>query len=237
MFAATCVLLASLAHVLMTGTAVPGWTVAAASVATSVLGWSLADRERGLLAVTSATVAVQAALHAGFSLAQAAVPVDPGNPGDLGGSFAGRWVRYLFCADPAAHAPAEHAHHAVRAMTVNATAVPTHMPMSTHMPMPMPAGHDMGPVSMSPTGMLAGHLLAALLCGLWLAYGEQGAFRVLRALAGLLLVPLRAALRLPAPADRPRLRARPDLRARPLHGLLLVHAITSRGPPHGIAVS
>lgn len=84
MFAATCVLLASLAHVLMTGTAVPGWTVAAASVATSVLGWSLADRERGLLAVTSATVAVQAALHAGFSLAQAAVPVDPGNPGDLG---------------------------------------------------------------------------------------------------------------------------------------------------------
>ncbi|WP_243878833.1 hypothetical protein [Streptomyces sp. KS 21] len=217
MFAATCVLLASLAHILMTGTAVPWWAVAAASGATGAFAWFLAGHERGLPAVISATVAVQAALHAGFSRAQAAV--QPSAP-----------VR-----------GAGHAHHAAHAMTDGSMAV--HMPMQMPMPMPvrmpvrtaLPAGHDMG--SMSPSGMLAAHLLAALLCGLWLAYGERGAFRVLRAVAGLLLVPLRPPLRLPAPPHRPRLRPRRGLGPRRLRGLLLVHALTSRGPPPGTAVS
>ncbi|MER7463398.1 hypothetical protein [Streptomyces sp. NPDC097981] len=238
MFAATCVLLASLAHVLMTETAVAWWAMAAASVAAGALGWVLAERERGLLAVTSATVALQAALHTGFSLAQAAARPSP--PGGAGSSFARQWARYVLC-EPAGGSPlpasgavraTSHAHHAVRALTDGG------MPMPMDMPMPMqtdmPAGHGMG--SVSSAGMLAGHLLAALLCGLWLAYGEQGAFRVLRALAGLLLVPLRPLFRLPAPPDRPRLRVRRGRRSRPPRGRLLVHAITSRGPPHGIAV-
>ncbi|MFE3939655.1 hypothetical protein ACFXPJ_39380, partial [Streptomyces goshikiensis] len=121
---------------------------------------------------------------------------------------------------------------AAPAMAGGGTAVPMSMPMP--MPAAMPAGHAMG--SASPVGMLAAHLLAALLCGLWLAYGEQGAFRVLRAVAGWLLVPLRLAFRLPAPPDRPRLTARRDGGSRPPRGLLLAHAITSRGPPVGIAV-
>ncbi|WP_030154176.1 hypothetical protein [Streptomyces sp. NRRL S-244] len=210
LFAAICVLLASLGHLLMSGTTVPWWAMAAAVAATGAVAWFLAGRERGLLAVTSATVAVQAALHTGFSLAQAAArpsmdrPLPPGTGG--------------------------HAHHAAHAMADGGMTMHTQMPM----PMHMPAGHGIG--STSSTGMLAAHLLAALLCGLWLAYGEQGAFRVLRALAGLLLVPLRWAFRLPVPADRPRPRVGPDLRARPLRGLLLVHAITSRGPPPGTAV-
>ncbi|MFB6806923.1 hypothetical protein [Streptomyces sp. NPDC056387] len=239
MFAATCVLLASLAHVLMTGTAVPAWTMAAASAATGVLGWSLAGRERGLLAVTSATVAVQAALHAGFALAQAAAA------GDAGASLARRWAGYLLCAGPAARPPGGHVHHGTGAMAGSGTAmamqapvpVPVHLPAHGSVPLPLPAGHDMGSLPMSPAGMLAGHLLAALLCGLWLAYGEQGAFRVLRALAGLLLVPLRVVLRQPAPVGRPRLRMRPDRRVRPLRGLLLVRSLASRGPPPGTAVS
>ncbi|QCX79653.1 hypothetical protein C9F11_30310 [Streptomyces sp. YIM 121038] len=99
----------------------------------------------------------------------------------------------------------------------------------------MHAGHDMG--GMSPLGMLAAHLVAALLCGLWLAYGERAAFRIGRAVAGWLVAPLRLAFRLPPPAHRPRLRPRRDHRARRLRRLLLVHAITSRGPPLGIAVS
>lgn len=245
MFAATCVLLASLGHILMSGTAVPWWTMAAALAATGTAGWILSDRERGVLAVTSATVAAQAALHTAFSLAQAvAHPSTPDGP-----TFARQWAKYLLCgptgslplpSSEAARVVAEpglgshlsrqppgaggHAHHAMQAMTDGATA----------MPMPMSAGPDMG--GMSPTGMLAAHLLAALLCGLWLAYGEQGAFRVLRAVAGWLLVPLRLVFRLPTPAHRPCVRVRRAHRARPLRRLLLADAITSRGPPLGIAV-
>lgn len=96
------------------------------------------------------------------------------------------------------------------------------------------SGHDMG--GMSPLGMLAAHLLAALLCGLWLAHGERAAFRVGRAVAGWLVAPLRLPLRLPQPPHRPRLRPRRDFAARNARRLLLVHAITSRGPPHGTAV-
>ncbi|MFJ5631451.1 hypothetical protein ACIQF5_02235 [Streptomyces goshikiensis] len=211
MFAVTCVLLASLGHVLMSRTAVAWWAMAVAVAAVGALAWVLADRERGLASVTAATVAVQAALHTGFSMAQAAAR--PSGPGTGGGHV---------------HAMAAHA------MAGGGTTVPMSMPMPMPMPASMPAGHAMG--SMSPVGMLAAHLLAALLCGLWLAYGEQGAFRVLRAVAGWLLVPLRLAFRLPAPPDRPRLSARRDGGSRPPRGLLLAHAITSRGPPVGIAV-
>ncbi|MFG2411622.1 hypothetical protein [Streptomyces goshikiensis] len=224
MFAVTCVLLASLGHVLMSRTAVAWWAMAVAVAAVGAVAWVLADRERGLASVTAATVAVQAALHTGFSMAQAAA--HPSGPGPGGGAVvppgAGGHVHTM-----AAHAMADGGTTVPMAMT---------LPMSVPMPMPasMPAGHAMG--SVSPVGMLAAHLLAALLCGLWLAYGEQGAFRVLRAVAGWLLVPLRLAFRLPAPPDRPRLTARRDGGSRPPRGLLLAHAITSRGPPVGIAV-
>ncbi|MFF4803920.1 hypothetical protein ACFY1U_37025 [Streptomyces sp. NPDC001351] len=89
----------------------------------------------------------------------------------------------------------------------------------------------------SSSGMLAAHLLAALLCGLWLAYGEKAAFRILRAVAGWLAAPLRLLLALPdtPPRPRPHLRRRRSDRAPRL--LLLVHAITSRGPPVGTAAA
>ncbi|AWZ04324.1 MULTISPECIES: hypothetical protein [unclassified Streptomyces] len=278
MFAATCVLLSSLGHVLMSGTAVPRRAMAAAFAVTAAAGWILAGRERGLPAVISATVAVQAALHGGFSLAQAVadrfagrlavVPSaagavgasgTPGSPAapDSAGGLVGRWVQYLLCSPPVlpprppapgtgggAGGHAQHAMHSVHALTDGAASmtvpVPSPAPMSMSMytsmptPMPMAGGHDM--LSMSPLGMLAAHLLAALVCGLWLAYGERGAFRVLRAFAARILVPLRLFFRLPAPAHRPRVRCRRDHRARPLRNLLLADALTSRGPPLGTAV-
>ncbi|MEW2572397.1 hypothetical protein [Streptomyces sp. NPDC047070] len=89
----------------------------------------------------------------------------------------------------------------------------------------------------SSLGMLAAHLLAALLCGLWLAYGERAAFRILRAVAGRLVAPLRLLLALPTPPHRPRVRARRGSSDRSPRRLLLVHAITSRGPPVGSAAS
>lgn len=98
-------------------------------------------------------------------------------------------------------------------------------------------GHSMsgGAGDTSSSGMLAAHLLAALLTGLWLAHGEKAAFRLLRAVAGWLAAPLRLLLALPVARDRSRTR-RPRPRSDRAPRLrLLVHAITSRGPPVGPA--
>ncbi|MET9854834.1 hypothetical protein ABZY57_18035 [Streptomyces sp. NPDC006450] len=247
MFAATCVLLSALAHILMSGTSVPWWGMAAAFAGTTATGWLLAGRERGLTAVVSATVGVQAALHGGFSLAQAAAARQQ-EAGISLASLGRRWTQYLLCA-PSALGPratpppgtgsatrhvmqdvhgaaATHGMHAVHGMADGSAPVAAALPM--------PTAHAMG--SMTPAGMLAGHLLAALVCGLWLAYGERGAFRVLRAVAARFLVPLRLFFRLPAPAQRPRVRLSRNRRVRTPRRLLLADALTSRGPPHGIAV-
>jgi hypothetical protein len=83
-------------------------------------------------------------------------------------------------------------------------------------------------------GMFAAHLLAALLCGLWLAYGERAAFTVLRSLATRVLLAVRLLVR-PQPIAHQR-RIRPAHSPAPFREFLLVHAITSRGPPRGVAV-
>jgi hypothetical protein len=105
-------------------------------------------------------------------------------------------------------------------------------PMDPHA-MPM-TGHQMtGTASL---GMLIAHLLAALLCGLWLAYGEQAAFAILRSVADRILLPLHLiGQQQPVVVQQPRNQVQ-DSRA-PLQRFLLVHAITSRGPPRGIAVA
>ncbi|MFF9072632.1 hypothetical protein ACF1A9_09995 [Streptomyces sp. NPDC014872] len=95
-------------------------------------------------------------------------------------------------------------------------------------------GHDMA--GMSSTDMVAAHILAALLCSMWLAYGERAAFRILRLLAGWLVAPLRLPLLLPAPPHRPRIRAHRNRSAPTPWQFLLAHAISSRGPPTGTAV-
>ncbi|MER7840706.1 hypothetical protein ABTY98_33625 [Streptomyces sp. NPDC096040] len=211
-FAVVCVLLAALGHVMMSGGPVPGWALAAGLVATGALGLALAGRERGLPLVVSAAVGAQTALHSGFSTAQA-------------------WTSQK---------------DAMASMHM----APMHMAsMSMDMAGDM-AGMHMGPTHLAPlaylgfgtggtasTGMFAAHLLAALLCGLWLGHGERAAFRILRAVAGRLTAPLRLLLALPATPERPRphpLRRRSDRAPRLL---LLVHAITSRGPPVRTAVA
>ncbi|MGW7426690.1 hypothetical protein ACWGJB_43045 [Streptomyces sp. NPDC054813] len=221
-FAAVCVLLAALGHVMMSGSRVPGWALAAGLVVTGVLGWALAGRERGLPLVVSAAVGAQTALHGGYSAAQAwTSQPDPMAPMDMASMHMA----------PMHMAPMHMA--------------PMHMDMAGDM-----ASMHMGPAHLDPveylgfgtggtasTGMLAAHLLAALLCGLWLGHGERAAFRILRAVAGRLTAPLRLLLALPAAPERPRprpLRRRSDRAPRLL---LLVHAITSRGPPVRTAVA
>ncbi|WP_405864137.1 hypothetical protein OG407_37520 [Streptomyces sp. NBC_01515] len=197
MFAAVCVVLAALAHVLMSGHHVPAWALATGLAATGAAGWSLAGRERGLPLIVTLVVAAQAALHSAFSLAEPTTgqPVSM----DMGSADMGSM----------------------------------HMSATDSMDM----GHMSATTTGTSPGMLTAHLLAALLCGLWLAHGERAAFRVLRAVAGRLIAPLRLLLALPAPPHRPRLRPRRPRSERAPRLLLLVHAITSRGPPPGTAVA
>ncbi|MGP3969749.1 hypothetical protein [Streptomyces sp. 6N223] len=225
-FAVVCVLLTDLGHTMMSDVPVPWWALAAGAAATGGTAWCLAARERGLLAVTSVAVVAQAVLHSFFSLAQALVR--PALPGDA--SVARQWAWYLLSGSPGTGSPhgSMGPMHDMAGMG-GADGLDTTGPAGhiAHM------GHAVG--GMSSSGVLAAHLLAALLCGLWLAHGERAAFRLLRVLAGWLVAPLRLSLAPPAPPARPLLRARrtPSDRA---PRRLLVHAITSRGPPAGAAV-
>ncbi|MGW4240489.1 hypothetical protein ACWEJP_27385 [Streptomyces sp. NPDC004749] len=223
-FAAVCVLLAALGHALMSGDGVPVWALAAGLAVTGLAGWCLAGRERGLPLIVTVVVTAQAVLHSAFSLAQS---VGAGAAGPASGGMAttvlgvlGHGPRLTGVApkDPgSAHA------HAVDSVGMS------HMTHMSH------TGHMNTAADGSSYGMLAAHLLASLLCGLWLAYGEKAAFRVLRAVPGWLAAPLRLLFALPAVPEHPFPRV-PLGRSDRVPRLLLVHAITSRGPPVGTAV-
>ncbi|MCX4575048.1 hypothetical protein OHB41_18015 [Streptomyces sp. NBC_01571] len=217
-FAAVCVLLAALGHVMMSGREVPPWVLGASVVVIGGTGWGLAGRERGLPLIVAAVMVTQAALHSAFSLAQASATTTPttGTPG-RGSMSGGAMTAGSMSTDAMPMGPAD-----MDSMNMGTMGAMDHM-----------GGAAGGASSL---GMLAAHLLAALLCGLWLAHGERAAFRVLRALAARLAAPLRLLLALPAPVGHPRPRLRRHRPARAPRLLLLVHAITSRGPPAGTAV-
>ncbi|GGQ95974.1 hypothetical protein GCM10010251_08340 [Streptomyces aurantiogriseus] len=213
MFAAVCVLLAALGHVLMSGGGVPWWALGAGAAVTGAAGWCLAGRERGLPLIVTVVVAAQTALHSAFSLAQSTtgtmaagdtgsmnMDMHPGMGMDMGMSMGSMSMDAMDMASMG-HAP-----------------------------------HSMTGVGTSSYGMLAAHLLAALLCGLWLAYGERAAFRILRAVAGWLAAPLRLLFARPVAPEGPRVRVRRRRAERAPRLLLLVHAIISRGPPAETAV-
>ncbi|MER6347052.1 hypothetical protein ACWC10_13865 [Streptomyces sp. NPDC001595] len=243
LFAAVCVLLAALGHVLMSGTDVPAWALAAGAAVTCGAGWCLAGRERGLPLVVTVVVVAQTALHSAFSFAQSAsagpaAPVPAADSMTATSSTASTpsSTMLMDMGAPHAHAhpiAATHTHHATEAMnamdTADAVGAMDAMDIG-----PLGMGHAMA--GSSSYGMFAAHLLAALLCGLWLAYGEKAAFRILRAVAGWLAAPLRLFFALPVTPERPRVRAR-RRRSERAPRLLLVHAITSRGPPVGTAVA
>ncbi|MGW1171214.1 hypothetical protein [Streptomyces sp. NPDC002550] len=212
-FAAMCVLLAALGHVLMSGSDVPAWALAAGGAVTGAVGWSLAGRERGLPLIVTVVVAAQTVLHEAFSYAQSTSGTSDGSASmDMSGMDSMDSSMGMGSMDMGAM----HMDH-------------TGMSPMHHM------GHFMDGGSSS-FGMLAAHLLAAVLSGLWLAYGEKAAFRILRATAGWLAAPLRLLLALPGTPDRPRVHLRRRRSDRTPRLLLLVHAITSRGPPVGTAV-
>ncbi|WP_327317066.1 hypothetical protein [Streptomyces sp. NBC_01235] len=215
LFAAVCVLLAALGHVMMSGSEVPAWALVLGLAVTGIAGWCLAGRERGLPLIVTVVVAAQTALHSAFSLAGP-------ESGDV--MFAGV-------------ASMDMGSMSMDSMNAMDMGHMDHMDHMGHMDYLGHMGHGAGDGGSSSFGMLAAHLLAALLCGLWMAYGEKAAFRILRAVAGWLAAPLRLLLALHVTPDRPRVRFNRRRSDRAPRLLLLTHAITTRGPPPRAAVA
>ncbi|MFF8834768.1 hypothetical protein [Streptomyces sp. NPDC015130] len=183
----------------------PALGLLGAFAATAVTAWAAAGRRRGTPTIAGAMLVLQGALHLLFSLTGA---------------------------HPAAHAAGDttmpvHRHPMGSTTAGHATTPPTAVePMDA-----MDAMASMGATG-SGTGMLAVHLLAALLCGLWLAHGEAAFFTLAEAALAYAFTPLRllsARVRVPdaprGPVRRPRGNAH-----RP-HTVVLAHTVSRRGPP------
>ncbi|MBW1602660.1 hypothetical protein JJV70_11180 [Streptomyces sp. JJ66] len=242
-FAAVCVVLAALGHVLMSGEELPWWVLLSGVSAVGAVGWAFGARERCRRAVAGLTVAVQTCLHLAFTLAQSGgrVAAAPGGTGSLG-----QWADRFLCGPAPAPAQAARAYDVATAAGLHHREHP-----STHEADSMaPMGHGMDSLAgtgglhdmthlagMSSWGMLAAHVLAAALCGLWLAQGERALFATVRASADRAFVPLRLVLAVLCPPPAP-----PSLRPAPRPGrrlrrLLLVHVRATRGPPGETAVA
>ncbi|WP_245700785.1 hypothetical protein [Streptomyces roseifaciens] len=217
----------------MSGTTVPWWAVAVALCGTGSGAWFLAGRERGPLLITLATVGAQTGLHFFFGLAQnvvvntaraARLGLDPGMPMDM---------------------PAGHSMPSMPSMpSMSMDGMPMDMDMGSTGSMDMGSMGDMAGHSMSmhaghgALGMWSAHVLVAVICGMWLAGGEQAAFRLARTLRSSLFTPLLVLFRTgAAPSGPPRIRADRSRAAQRLRQLLYAHVLATRGPPARVAVA
>ncbi|WP_416978212.1 hypothetical protein [Streptomyces sp. T028] len=222
-FAAVCVATTALGHALMSGDVLPWWAVGSGLALTAAQGWWLTARERRAAVVVGVTVAAQALLHLVFDLAHA-LTRGPGGVGTAG------------------HVPVMDARMFSRSGLVMDMGHSASGPVMHH---PGTAGTSAGSMlhatvlGQGSIGMLLAHLLAALVCGLWLWRGEAAAHQVSRALAALLFTPLRRicgvlahpALELRAPTPWACEDWAETSRSSPA---LLRHAVVRRGPPPGI---
>ncbi|MFB7631479.1 PE-PGRS family protein [Streptomyces sp. NPDC056149] len=236
-FAAVCVLLAALGHAVMSDAAVPGWMLLAAGLATAAGAWCFAARERGPVLVGLLTLVTQAVLHSAFSFGQA-VSGAGADPAALTREWARTWLcgaQGLSLADlEAARALSPLGQAGTGAMNTSDSAM-AHMGGSS-MDMSSTGMSSMG-MHGSALGMLAAHLLVALLSAWWLWGGERAAFRLVRSVSAWLFAPLLLVLRAVLPDTRPGPRpARQEPRCA-ARQLLLAHAMSLRGPPREPAVA
>ncbi len=223
-FAAVCVLLAALGHAVMSGTTVPWWALAVALTTTGGCAWFLAGRERGPLLITLATVGAQTALHSFFSLAQnvaqnAAAAAGSGTAAGFGGGADLSAVCGGYGMSMPSMPGMPSMDHAMEGMSG--------MGGMTHS---MHAGHGA-------LGMWSAHVLVALVCGAWLAGGEQAAFRLARTVGARLRAPLLLLFHdVPVRPGPPRVRARRGRADQRLRQLLYAHVLATRGPPARVAV-
>ncbi|MFG3350176.1 hypothetical protein ACGF1Z_34595 [Streptomyces sp. NPDC048018] len=199
----------------MSGQDLPAPVLVLAFAGSLTVAWTLAGREHGLIAVTATTVAFQGTLHAVFS-------------GYRHDSLTGAPRLSPGRAGATAHASMDHLSTA-------------HAAMGHAAPGPTTLAHDM--TGMTPSlGMLSAHLLAALLSGLWMAYGERAFFRLVRALRLWRLRSLRRLCLLLAhaalvPPPHPPLRPAHVGHERVPRQPLLADSVISRGPPPVAAVA
>ncbi|MFB7392729.1 hypothetical protein [Streptomyces sp. NPDC056191] len=190
----------------------PALTLLGAFTVTAAAAWAAAGRRRGAPTIAGALFVLQGALHLLFSLA---------------GSRAGDTGHPATAPQATTAVHGMHAMNGMHAMHGTAGADGAAGPAGPH---------DLGATTamfmdMS-TGMLAAHLLAALLCGLWLAHGEAAFFTLARAALAYAFTPLRLLLARAQVPDAPR---RPVRRARRSahrpHTVVLAHTLSRRGPP------
>ncbi|QGZ48636.1 hypothetical protein GPZ77_09765 [Streptomyces sp. QHH-9511] len=213
LFAAVCVTLAAVGHSSMSAHDIPRPSLYLAFAVTGGLAWLAGGRRRGAYAIGGGLLAVQAALHLIFST------------GGAHHTGAGHGTAH---ADALPRGSMAGASMGGATMEAPNTAGSTMGHAATEPAMQMVTGHTSG-------GMLAAHLLAALICGLWLARGEAAIFGLARVVGGALaLTPLRrllalARLRVRVPELPHPVRPRPHTRR--LLGVVLAHTLSRRGPP------
>ncbi|WP_329400658.1 hypothetical protein [Streptomyces melanogenes] len=250
-FAAVCVVLSALGHVLAACATVPWWTLLAGLLGVFAVAAPLAGRERSLPSIAGALAAGQLALHTLFGIGQHTAAAS-GN-GATGDTSLLRLAAKLVCG-PAASAQLT-ASDARRIVTDAGLRPPSGAASAAHGPMAgMPGMADSAATHSAVAGllpslpMLLGHLLAALLTGWLLRRGEAALFRLVRlsaqaattAAEGACARSLRAALGLVrallaglpgAPGHGPRLPLARLATPVPPAGEALQHSVIRRGPP------
>jgi len=208
MFAALCVVVSGLGHSMMAGADVPLWAMGYAFACVTAVGWWLTGRERGALAVTGAAVLTQAVAHLVFTLGQMMPGLPTGYPSQ-GGDTPGMTGMTGMAAMPA----------------------PVRAPGPGADP---PPGRGMVLHEWT-LGMLATHVVVAVLCGLWLWRGEVAVHRLGRALASFLTAPLRRSRPtrpLPEPPPSAPASADDGHHVRWPGEASLRHSLVRRGPPY-----
>ncbi|MER7914154.1 hypothetical protein [Streptomyces sp. NPDC096068] len=216
LFAVVCVALAAVGHSSMSAHRLPATALLGAFAVTAAVAWAAAGRRRGTPAIAGALLTLQGALHVLFSTTGA----HGSTTGAPGGSAA---------AHHATHGT--HAVHGTHAMH-HGTAVPAAGAEGAASALDPAVAQAVDSATASGPGMVAVHLLAALLCGLWLAHGEAAFFALARAALAYAFTPLRllrALVRVPDAPRGPVRRARRNAH-RP-HTVVLAHTLSRRGPP------
>ncbi|WP_327356593.1 hypothetical protein [Streptomyces sp. NBC_01304] len=205
LFAAVCVTLAAVGHSSMSAHDIPTPALLGSFGVTGPLAWLAGGRRRGVWTIGAGLLGVQGALHLMFAGA-----MGHGSSGGPG-----------------------HDHAAMDMPMSDAAAMPGSEPTSMPMPMSMPMA-DEASLLHSSLGMLAAHLLAALVCALWLARGERAFFQLLRALGALAFTPLRLLHAVVEPPAAPRQGPPPRRRQARPRTAELAHAVSRRGPPRQV---
>lgn len=170
LFAVVCVTLAAVGHSSMSAHRLPALALLGAFALAAAVAWAAAGRRRNGPTIAGALFGLQGALHAVFAMAGSHAG-DTGHPAVATGTHgtSGAYGMHGMAGT-----------HGMSAMTdppadptATTTGVGSGMDADALMTMVMSAGTG--------SGMLAAHLLAALLCGLWLAHGEAAFFTLAQA--------------------------------------------------------